>query len=106
MQKISVSIIQYGDISNKAMHAVAINLIKNNFEVNYYWCMPGAEPFSDFKHPSPSRDQIENILNNLESSGVNVVEFKVDKRLVYVPTMPWIGTNFFEKFSMNGYKYL
>jgi hypothetical protein len=98
MTKIAVSIIQYGDISNKAIHIVAMELVKNNFQVNYFWCKPGVEPFSKFKHPSPSSFEVRNTLSELDFAGVRLIEFNVDKRLVYVPTMPWIGTNFFEKF--------
>lgn len=99
MTKIAVSIIQYGDISNKAIHMVAMELVKNNFQVNYFWCKPGVEPFSEFKHPNLSLSELQNTLSELNNAGINLIEFNVDKRLVYVPTMQWIGTNFFEKFN-------
>ena len=99
MSKIKISFVQYGGFTYRTLVRVAEALDKNIFKVNYFWCMPGIDRFSNFKHPKPTPQEIKANIEKLESNGVNVYEFEVDSRYIPDPNLPWINTNFFEIFN-------
>jgi hypothetical protein len=99
LKKINLSIVQYGGISYRSLIDLAIALDKNQFNVNYFWCHPGKDLFSNFKHIQASQYDVEREVEKLQKGGVTSVQFNVAKRFVPDPTLPWINTNFFEIFE-------
>ena len=77
---------------------LALKLNKDKFNVNYMWCKPGKDLYSNFSHPVPSDKEIECQTRELVDSGVNAVEFVVNERFVPDPNLPWKDTNFWDKY--------
>lgn len=98
-KKINLSIIQYGGYTYRTMINLACNLNKDKFNVSFFWCHPGQDLLSKFKHPLPSKEEVISNNNKLRSSGVFSYEFKVKKRFVPDPNLPWIETNFFQIYN-------
>jgi hypothetical protein len=99
MNKIKISFVQYGGISYRSLIDLAISLNKSLFDVNYFWCHPGKDLFSNFNHLQASPEQVLVELQRLKGAGVNPIQFRVEKRFIPDPTLPWIGTDFFEVFE-------
>ena len=99
MSRINISFVQYGGMTYRTMIEIASVLNKNIFNVNYFWCFPGKDQFSSFKHPIPKEEEILFFKKYLKDNKVNQHEFKVKKRFIPDPNLPWIGTNFFEIFE-------
>lgn len=99
MKKIKISFVQYGGISYRSLIDLAISLDKSLFDVNYFWCHPGKDLFSNFNHLQASTEQVQIELQRLKDAGVAPIQFWVEKRFIPDPTLPWIGTDFFEVFE-------
>jgi glycosyltransferase involved in cell wall biosynthesis len=100
MKKINLAMVLYGGISNRAMIDIAIGLDKTLFNVFYFWCQPGRELFSTFEHKKESESEVNFQIDKMVKAGVNPIEFKVKKRFIPDPIMPWIDTDFFDKYSL------
>ncbi len=99
MQRINLSFIQYGGLAYGGAQKQAVTLAKildkQKFSVRYFWSEPALDLYSDFVHPLTNKEYIK----QLEGAGVEVVEFKVEKRDISHPLHPWINTDFFEIFK-------
>ena len=99
MKKIKISFVQYGGISYRSLIDLAIALDKSLFDVNYFWCHPGKDLFSNFNHLQASSEQVLNEVQRLKNGGVTPIQFSVKKRFIPDPTLPWIDTDFFDVFE-------
>ncbi len=99
MKKTKISFVQYGGISYRSLIDLAISLDKNLFEVNYFWCHPGKDLFSNFNHLQATPEQVSIEVQRLRDGGVTPIQFSVKKRFIPDPTLPWIDTDFFEIFE-------
>jgi hypothetical protein len=95
---INITFIQYGGMTYRTVKNLALKLNKDKFNVNYMWCKPGKDLYSNFSHPVPSDKEIECQTRELVDSGVNAVEFVVNERFVPDPNLPWKDTNFWDKY--------
>ena len=98
-KKINISFVQYGGLTYRTLIRVASSLDKNIFNVNYFWCIPGIDKYSNFKHPIPTSEEIFKNINTLESNGVEVYNFHVESRFIPDPNLPWQNTDFFEVYN-------
>ena len=98
-KKINISFIQYGGMTYRTMIELACRLDKKKFNVVYFWCLPGVDKFSGFKHPIPTNEDIKLHKSNLVSNGVLPIEFKVQNRFIPDPNLPWENTNFWQLFD-------
>ena len=99
MKKIKISFVQYGGISYRSLIDLAISLDKSLFDVNYFWCHPGKDLFSNFNHLQASSEDVQSEVERLINGGVTPIQFSVKKRFIPDPTLPWIDTDFFDVFE-------
>jgi glycosyltransferase involved in cell wall biosynthesis len=96
---IKIAFIKYGGLASsgteKFLQNIAIQLPKDEFQVDYYYC--DATPYigSDLKHPNTDPLNIK----PMADAGVNLIEFKVEAKDVTKRTHPWVNTNFFKVFK-------
>jgi len=102
-KKIKIAFIKYSGLSSggteKQLIRLAANLNKDLFDVDYYWCNPGIDLFSDAISDPTSIVQ----RNYLENNAVRTIEFKVEKRDISDSRHKWINTNFWEVFNYKNY---
>ncbi len=103
MKKIKIAFIKYSGLSpggaEKQLIRLATELNKDKFQVDYYWCHPCVDLFSNaISNPSSMVQK-----KYLEENGVRTIEFKVEKRDISDSTHKWINTNFWEVFDYNKY---
>jgi glycosyltransferase involved in cell wall biosynthesis len=99
MNRINLAIVQYGGISYRAMIDLAIGFDKNRFNVFYFWCHPGRDLFSSFEHVKVSQIEVQTEIERMVMAGVKSIQFKVKNRFIPDPIMPWLDTDFFDKFN-------
>jgi glycosyltransferase involved in cell wall biosynthesis len=103
MKKIKVSFIKFGGLcaggTERFLHAIAANLPKEEFIVDYYYCDSAPYLGSDWKHPDtdPFRKKY------LEDKNVNLIKFNVEFKDVRTPMHDWVGTNLWEVFNEDNY---
>lgn len=102
-KKIKIAFIKFGGLSaggtEKFLQTIAINLNKDIFEVDYFYSDTAPYIGSNYKHPGTdiNRKKI------MEEAGINLIEFKVDKIDARKRSLPWMGTNFWQKFDETKY---
>jgi len=103
MEKIKLAFIQYAGLAaggtEKALMTLAGNLNKDDFQVDYYWCQPGRDLYTGFKHSRAS----ETWKTFMEERGVKTIEFTVKERDISESSHKWIDTNFWEIFDYKNY---
>jgi glycosyltransferase involved in cell wall biosynthesis len=97
--KINISIVQYGGMTYRTVIDLACRLDKDKFNATFFWCLPGKDLFSTFKHPTPTVNDLKLHIKKLIENKVNIVEFNVIERFIPDPNLPWRGTNFWELFN-------
>jgi glycosyltransferase involved in cell wall biosynthesis len=103
MEKIKVAFIKFGGLcaggTERFLHAIAANLPKEEFVVDYYYCDAAPYLGSDWKHPDtdPFRKKY------LEDKNVNLIKFHVQFKDVRTPMHDWVGTNLWELFNEDNY---
>lgn len=103
MDNIKIAFIKYGGLSaggtERFLHAIAGNLPKKDFTVDFYYCDSTPYLGSDWIHPNtdPFRKKY------LENKNVNLIKFDVQYKDIRVPTHDWINTNFWQLFDENNY---
>jgi glycosyltransferase involved in cell wall biosynthesis len=103
MEKIKVAFIKFGGLcaggTERFLHAIAANLPKEEFVVDYYYCDAAPYLGSDWKHPDtdPFRKKY------LEDKNVNLIKFDVQFKDIRTPMHDWVGTNLWELFNEDNY---
>ena len=103
MKKIKVAFIKFGGLcaggTERFLHAIAGNLPKEEFIVDYYYCDSAPYLGSDWVHPDtdPFRKKY------LEDKNVNLIKFDVQFKDVRTPMHDWVGTNLWEVFNEDNY---
>jgi len=102
-KKNKIAFIKYSGLSSggteKQLIRLAASLNKDLFDVDYYWCNPGIDLFSDAISNPISIIQ----KNYLEENMVRTIEFKVEKRDISNSGHKWINTNFWKVFDYKNY---
>lgn len=102
-EKIKIAFIKYGGLASsgteKFLQNIAIKLPKDVFEVDYFYC--DATPYigSDFVHPTTDPRNIQ----PMQDAGVNLIQFNVTYKDITKRGFPWVGTNFWDLFSLKKY---
>ena len=96
---ISVTFIQYGGMTYRVIKNLMLRLDKDKYNINFMWCKPGNDLYSGFKHPYPKEEDIFTQTKELTDGGINVIEFNVKERYIADPNLPWIKTDFWEKYN-------
>ena len=99
VRKINLSFVQYGGMSYRSLIDMAVSIDKSRFNVTYFWCHPGKDLFSNFKHIQASEADVTRESKRLSDGGVKAIEFSVTERFIPDPSLPWIGTDFFKIFN-------
>jgi hypothetical protein len=103
MDKIKVAFIKYGGLSaggtERFLHAIAVNLPKDRFEVDYYYTDGAPYLGSNWKHPDTDPERKKYV----ESGGVNVIKVDVQYKDVRTRMHDWVNTNIWELFDENKY---
>ena len=79
---------------------LALNLDKKRFNITYMWCKPGVDLYSNFKHPYPTDEDILTQTKELSGNGIKIIEFNVKARFTPDPNLPWLETDFWEKYKI------
>lgn len=91
--RIRVAFVKYAGLINGGGERLLIRLgsalDKSRFEVTYFWCHPGPEV------PLSTNTKLQ---ERLHAAGVRTVEFRVGRRDLRDPILPWVDTDFFEVF--------
>ena len=101
--KNKIAFIKFGGLAaggtERFLHAIAANLPKQDFDVDFYYCDSAPYIGSDWIHPNtdPFRKKY------LEENGVNLIKFNVQYKDIRTPTHVWINTNFWSLFNEEKY---
>ncbi len=102
-KKIKIAFVKFGGLSaggtEKFLQTIAINLNKNIFEVDYFYSDTAPYIGSDYKHPGTDTNRKK----IMENSGVNLIEFKVGAINARKRSLPWVNTDFWQKFVEKKY---
>ena len=100
---IKVAFVKFGGMANggteKYLQTIAAYLPKDEFEVDFFYCVAAPYIGSDFKHLDTDDSRVE----YTKSHGVNLIKFDVEFKDVTKPTHDWVNTNFFELFDEDNY---
>jgi len=96
---ISITFIQYGGMTYRVVKNLMLRLNQDKYNINFMWCRPGNDLYSGFRHPYPKEEDILIQTKELTDKGVNVVEFNVKERYIPDPNLPWVKTDFWEKYN-------
>lgn len=103
MEKIKIAFVKFGGLcaggTERFLHAIAANLPKDEFIVDFYYCDSAPYLGSDWVHPDT--DQYRK--KYLEDKKVNLIKFNVQYKDVRTPMHDWVNTNFWEVFDENNY---
>ena len=96
--------IKYGGLASggteRALQKIAAQMAIWGFKIDYFFCEPKVSPGSTWIHP-PNELRWRKFL---ESSGVNLFEFKLSYKDLSQPVHTWVDTDFFEIFQKNEYE--
>ncbi len=102
-EKIRIAFVKYAGLaiggSELWLQKLAVNLPKNKYEVDYYYC--DSAPFlgSNYKTKNTNQDR----LNYMRVNNINLIKFNVDAIDDRLPNNKWIGTDFWKKFDSKKY---
>ena len=106
MKKNRIAFIKFGGLSSggteRWLQMMAVNLPKDKFEVDYYYCDSAPYIGSDYKHSNTDPDRLNYMLKNK----INLIKFNVGYKDITVPTHNWIDTNFWDVFDSSNYDFV
>lgn len=101
--KTRVAFVKFGGMtiggSELWIQKMAVNLPKENLEIDYYYCDDTPYIGGDHTPAESSPERIEYLRNN----GVNVIKFSVKAKDIRTLTHDWVDTDFWEKFDESKY---
>ena len=104
--KIRVAFIKFGGLSaggtERWLQTMAVNLPREKFEVDYYYCDSAPYIGSNNKVPDTDPDR----LKYMREHKINLIKFKVEFVDLTKSTHDWLNTNFWEIFDSTKYDFI
>ena len=102
-KKIKIAFVKSGGLTSggteKFLQIIAVNLPKDKFEVDYYYCDP---PFyKDLNHKPAITDL--NRMKFMQDNNINLIKFNIEFVDLSTYTHDWINTDFWNKFEEDKY---
>jgi len=106
VNKIRIAFIMFGGLSaggtEKWLQMMAVNLPKEKFEVDYYYCDPAPLLGSKVKMADTNPDRLKYMMDHK----INLIKFKVGFKDITKRTHNWLKTNFWEIFDSTKYDFV
>ena len=106
MTKFRIAFIKFGGLSaggtERWLQMMAVNLPKDKFTVDYYYCDAAPYLGSDYKHADTDLGRLKYMVDN----GVNLIKFRVGLKDITVPTHDWLQTDFWQVFDSGKYDFV
>jgi glycosyltransferase involved in cell wall biosynthesis len=103
MKKIRVAFIKFGGLSaggtERWLQMMAVNLPRDRFAVDYYYCDAAPYLGSNYKHANTDPDR----MNYLQDNGISLIKFHVGFKDITRSTHAWVDTDFWEIFDSSAY---
>jgi len=102
-KKIRIAFIKFGGLavggSERYLQVLAVNLPKDLFDIDYYYCDAAPYIGSDYKHgdTDPERRRY------MKEHEINLIKFHVGFKDITKPTHDWVDTDFWDVFDESRY---
>lgn len=102
-KKIKIAFVKSGGLTSggteKFLQIIAVNLPKDKFEVDYYYCDP---PFYKDLNRKPAITDL-NRVKFMQDNNINLIKFNIEFVDLSTYTHDWINTDFWNKFEEDKY---
>ncbi len=106
IKKTRIAFIKFAGLSpggtERWLQMMAVNLPKDKFEIDYYYCDSAPYLGSDYKHADTDQERLKYMLSN----DINLIKFNVGFKDVTVGKHNWINTNFWDVFDSSKYDFV